>query len=51
MVWTTSDAESDIVQSYALGAPCDVTKPGDLAAYQTVMRWIKQFWLTVAKLP
>jgi len=51
VVWTTSDAEHDIVQSYALGARCYVTKPVDLTAYQTVMRSIEQFWLTVAKLP
>jgi CheY-like chemotaxis protein len=51
VVWTTSDAEQDVVQSYALGARCYVTKPVDLTAYQAVMRSIEQFWLTVVKLP
>jgi two-component system response regulator len=51
VVLTTSDAERDVVQSYALGANCYVTKPGDLKAFQMSVKSIEQFWLKVAKLP
>ena len=51
IVVTSSDAESDIVRSYTAGASCYVTKPLDLATFQTVVRAIEAFWFTVAKLP
>lgn len=51
VVWTSSDAEHDIVRSYANGARCYVTKPVDLATFQARVRAIEQFWLEIAKLP
>lgn len=51
VVWTSSDAEHDIVQSYANGARCYVTKPVDLETFQDRVRAIEQFWFGVAKLP
>lgn len=51
VVLTSSDAERDIVASYEAGASCYVTKPGDLATFQAVVRAIDSFWLGVAKLP
>jgi CheY-like chemotaxis protein len=51
IVLTSSDAESDIARSYAVGASCYVTKPGDLASFQSAVRAIDEFWFTVAKLP
>jgi CheY-like chemotaxis protein len=51
VVLTSSDAERDIVGSYALGARCYVTKPVDLPAFEAIVRSIATFWLTVAKLP
>lgn len=51
VVLTSSDAESDIVRSYDLGANCYVTKPLNLSAFQTIVGSIKQFWFTIAKLP
>lgn len=51
VVLTTSDAERDISQCYELGANCYVTKPVELKAFQTSVRSIENFWLTVAKLP
>lgn len=51
VVLSSSDATSDIVDSYALGANCYVTKPADLASFQAVVRSIGGFWFTVAKLP
>lgn len=51
VILTSSDAESDIVKSYQLGASCYLTKPVGLAAFQEVVRSIEGFWLTVVKLP
>ena len=51
IVLTSSDAERDIVAAYEAGASCYVTKPGDLATFQAVVRAIDSFWLGVAKLP
>jgi CheY-like chemotaxis protein len=51
VVLTSSDAENDIIGSYAIGASCYVTKPVDLATFQSVVRAIDAFWFTVAKLP
>ena len=50
-VLTSSDAETDIVRSYELGANCYVTKPLDLKAFRTIVRSLQDFWLTIAKLP
>lgn len=51
VVLTSSDAERDVVESYALGASCYVTKPVDLKAFQSIVRAIEGFWFTVVKLP
>lgn len=51
VIWTSSDAEQDIVKSYALGANCYVTKPVGLEAFQSIVRTLGAFWLSVVKLP
>ena len=51
VILTSSDAERDIVESYALGANCYVTKPLGLVAFQAVVTTIKTFWFTVVQLP
>jgi two-component system, chemotaxis family, response regulator Rcp1 len=51
VILTSSDAEKDIAQSYALGANCYVTKPVDLKAFQTIVQAVEDFWFTVVKLP
>ena len=51
IVVTSSDATRDVLTSYALGANCYVTKPGDLAAFQTVVKAVGDFWFSVVKLP
>lgn len=51
IVFTSSQAEQDIVRSYELGANCYVTKPMDLDEFIHVLRMIESFWLTVAQLP
>lgn len=51
VVLTTSEAEQDIVRSYALHANCYVTKPVDLEKFISIVRAIESFWLAVVKLP
>jgi CheY-like chemotaxis protein len=48
---TSSEADKDVGESYALGANCYVSKPVDLAAFQTIVRSIETFWFTVVRLP
>lgn len=51
VVLTTSKAEEDILRSYDLHANCYVTKPVGLDQFVEVIRTIKNFWLTIVKLP
>lgn len=51
VVLTTSRAEEDIMRAYGLHANCYVTKPIDFEQFMSVIRTIKEFWLTVVKLP
>ena len=51
VILTSSDAERDVAQSYALGANCYVTKPVDLKAFQAIVQAVEDFWFTVVKLP
>ena len=51
VVLTTSEAEEDVLKSYALHANCYVTKPVDLEKFIVVVKSIDAFWLTVVTLP
>lgn len=51
IVFTTSDAQMDIYNSYQLHANCYITKPADLDQFYRIVSGIEQFWLTMAKLP
>ena len=51
VVLTSSDAESDVLACYQLGANCFITKPGDLKAFQNVVQALEGFWFAVATLP
>jgi len=51
VVLTSSDAERDIVESYALGASCFVTKPVGFHEFQSIVRSIEGFWFTVVRYP
>jgi len=51
VVLTTSEAEEDVLKSYALHANCYVTKPVDLEKFIHVVQSIDRFWLTVVTLP
>lgn len=51
IVLTTSDDPADILRAYDLQASAYITKPADLAEFHKVMSAIKDFCLTVVKLP
>jgi CheY-like chemotaxis protein len=51
VVLTSSDAETDVLTSYQLGANCFITKPGDFRAYQDVVQALEGFWFAIATLP
>jgi len=51
LIMTSSRADEDISQAYALNANCYITKPGDLDEYLNVVRAIEDFWFVTATLP
>ena len=51
IILTTSEADGDILKSYQLQANCYLNKPVQFDAFETVVRTINDFWLTMAKLP
>lgn len=51
IVLTSSGASRDIATSYALGASCYITKPGDLVAFQATLKAISDFWCGVVTWP
>lgn len=51
VVFTTSQASSDITSSYELGANCYLRKPGNLNEYRAVVQSMADFWLGFATLP
>ena len=48
---TTSQAEEDILRSYALHANAYVSKPVDFERFMDVIRQIDNFFITVVQLP
>ena len=51
MILTTSQAESDILESYQLQANCYLTKPITLGAFESLVKSINEFWMTKVRLP
>ena len=51
VVLTSSQAEQDILNSYNFHANCFISKPLDLEQFLQVVQSIKDFWLTIVKLP
>jgi CheY-like chemotaxis protein len=45
IIFTTSNADIDIIASYDLHANCYIVKPADLAEYFEVIRSAESFWL------
>ena len=51
IVLTTSDAEADVLRTYALHANAYITKPVDFERFHEVVRQIDDFFLKVVRLP
>ena len=51
VVLTTSDSEQDVIKTYDVQANCFVTKPVDFQQFSKIVKEIKQFWISVVKLP
>jgi two-component system response regulator len=51
IVLSSSQAEADVLRSYAHHANCYITKPLDLEEYLAVIGAVHHFWLMVAHLP
>jgi two-component system, chemotaxis family, response regulator Rcp1 len=51
VILTTSIAEADIVKSYQLSANCYLSKPVQLEEFESLVKSIKDFWLTQVSLP
>ena len=51
IILTTSAADEDIMRTYNSHANCYITKPIDLDRFIAVVKSIKNFWLTIVKLP
>jgi len=50
-IFSTSQAQRDIVRSYELGANCYVSKPGNLNDFISAVTKIGEFWFGLARLP
>ena len=51
VVLTTSEAESDVLNSYNLHANCYITKPIDIGSFIKVAKNIQNFWFSIVELP
>lgn len=51
VILTTSKAETDVSEAYALQANCYLTKKVDFDEFSEVLRTIEHFWGTVVTLP
>ncbi|MGA9979977.1 MAG: response regulator [Candidatus Sulfotelmatobacter sp.] len=50
-VLSSSAAETDVLESYHMGANCYVVKPIDFRTFQNIVRAVESFWFSVVKLP
>jgi chemotaxis family two-component system response regulator Rcp1 len=51
VIFTSSQASSDISRSYQLGANCYLRKPGNLPEFVAMIQSMADFWLGFASLP
>ncbi|MGE5679321.1 MAG: response regulator [Bacillota bacterium] len=51
VILTTSESEEDIYNSYKLKANSYVTKPVDFDEFMDIVNNIKEYWLSIVKLP
>lgn len=51
IVLTSSQADRDVVESYALHANCYIVKPVDAIKFMEVVQQVENFWVDVVCLP
>jgi CheY-like chemotaxis protein len=51
VVLTTSKADQDVLRAYELHANAYITKPVDFEQFMDVVKGIREFWLTIVRLP
>jgi CheY-like chemotaxis protein len=51
VIFTSSEAEIDVVRSYKLGASAYLSKPVDSGRFASVLKTLEDFWFDVATLP
>ena len=51
VILTTSEREADIEAVYQLRANCYLTKPVEFDAFESLVKTISVFWLTMVRLP
>ena len=51
IMFTTSSAEKDILESYKNYANCYITKPVEVDDFLNVIKSIENFWISVIQLP
>jgi chemotaxis family two-component system response regulator Rcp1 len=51
VVLTTSKADQDVLHAYELHANAYITKPVDFEQFMDVVKGIREFWLTIVRLP
>ena len=51
VILTSSESEADVLRTYDLHANCYLSKPKNLAGFETVVSAIDRFWLGTVKLP
>ena len=51
VILTSSQDGADITRTYNLHANCYITKPIDLEQFNMVVKSVRDFWLTIVKLP
>jgi chemotaxis family two-component system response regulator Rcp1 len=51
VVMTSSEAERDLVRTYGLHANAYIVKPVDLNGFADVVQGVRDFWLSIVRLP
>jgi CheY-like chemotaxis protein len=51
VVMTTSQAEEDVIRSYAIGANSYITKPVSFEGLVEVMQSLERYWFQIVRLP
>ena len=51
IMFTTSSAERDILESYKNYANCYITKPVEIDDFLNVIKTIENFWMSIVQLP